>query len=138
MNVPSSAAVGSALYSHPMPAVVAFMDDLMFLSRVREAARAPGVQVRPARRLEELLAACRPAPEAVFVDLDSTRLPTAEALAALRSDAALATVPVVGFVSHVNADRAREAREAGCSRVMARSAFVEELPALLAAAASAR
>jgi CheY-like chemotaxis protein len=119
-----------------MPAVVAFMDDLMFLSRVREAARACGVEVRAARQLGELRAACRPAPEAVFVDLDSARLPTAEALAMLRSDAVLTAVPVVGFVSHVNADRAREGRDAGCSRVMARSAFVEELPALLKGAGS--
>lgn len=37
---------------------------------------------------------------------------------------------VVGFVSHVHADRIREAREAG-AEVMARSAFVNALPRLL-------
>jgi hypothetical protein len=38
---------------------------------------------------------------------------------------------LVGFVSHVNADRIREARAAGPVEVMARSAFVTALPSLL-------
>jgi len=114
-----------------MPTVVALVDDLMFLSRIREAAVAAGVEVRVARRLSELLAACRPAPRMVFVDLDRPPLILEEALAALRSDAELTTVPVVGFVSHVQGDRVRPARDAGCTRVLARSAFVKELPLLL-------
>ena len=44
-------------------------------------------------------------------------------------------MPVIGFLSHVNADAAREARNAGCGQILARSAFVRDLPQLLAAAA---
>ena len=68
----------------------------------------------------------------VIVDLDSARLPTGAALAALKADPALATLPVVGFFSHVHAERAEAARQAGVGRVLARSAFVQALPALLA------
>lgn len=114
-----------------MSGVVAFMDDLMFLSRVREAARASGLEVRSVRRVPELLGACRPAPHVVFVDLDSQRLPVAEALSALKADPELAAVPVVGFFSHVHVERAREAQAAGCTRVLPRSAFVKELGGLL-------
>jgi CheY-like chemotaxis protein len=114
-----------------MPTVVALVDDLMFLSRIREAAKAAGVDVRAVRRLPELLAACRPAPRVVLVDLDRPQVPVEETLAALRSDAELASVPVVGFLSHVNADRAQAARGAGCTQVLARSAFVKALPSLL-------
>ena len=39
---------------------------------------------------------------------------------------------VVGFVSHVDADTINRAREAGLQKVMARSRFVELLPAILA------
>jgi hypothetical protein len=39
---------------------------------------------------------------------------------------------VVGFVSHVDAERIAAAREAGIGEVLARSRFVEILPALLA------
>jgi hypothetical protein len=40
---------------------------------------------------------------------------------------------VIGFVSHVNADAIRQARDAGLDQVLARSAFVESLPRLLSA-----
>jgi hypothetical protein len=70
----------------------------------------------------------------VLVDLDSARLPVKDALAALRADAELSSIPTVGFFSHVHAERAREAQAAGCGRVLPRSAFVQQLPALLAKA----
>jgi hypothetical protein len=40
----------------------------------------------------------------------------------------------VAFVSHVRADHAQAAHDAGASRVLARSAFVEELPRLVSEA----
>jgi CheY-like chemotaxis protein len=116
-----------------MDLVLAVMDDLMFLSRIREAGRGQAVEVRSIRRLPDMLAACRPAPRIIFVDLDAERLPIAEVLAALRSDPERAAIPLVGFVSHVHAERAAAARAAGCARVLARSAFVNELPSLLSA-----
>ncbi len=115
--------------------LIALVDDLMFLSRVREAARGRALEVRVARKTADVLEAAREGASLLVVDLDSRRLPWAEALASLRSDAGLAALPVVGFLSHVNAEGAQAARTAGCSRVLARSAFVQELPAILAAAA---
>ena len=50
-------------------------------------------------------------------------------------DPGRAALPVIGFLSHVNAEAAQAARAAGCPHVLARSAFVQELPGLLAAAA---
>jgi CheY-like chemotaxis protein len=117
-----------------MPLVIALVDDLIFLSRIREAGRAAGTVVRSARGVSDLLAAAREEASLVLVDADSGRLPWAQALAALRSEPALRTLPVVAFVSHVRADHAESARAAGASRVLARSAFVRELPGLMAAA----
>ena len=118
-----------------MKHVIALVDDLMFLSRVREAARGADVAVRPARGTREVVEAARTGACLVIVDLDSSRLPWAEAVRALRAEPSGAGLPVVGFLSHLNAQAAREAREAGCTEVMARSAFVKELPGLLAGAA---
>lgn len=118
-----------------MAAAAALVDDLMFASRIREAARPLGVEVRVCRRVDDLLAACAGGAGLVFVDLDSARLPTEDAVRSLRGDPALAGLPVVGFVSHVHADRIQAAREFGVTRVLARSAFVQELPALLSAIA---
>jgi CheY-like chemotaxis protein len=116
-----------------MAAAAALVDDLMFVSRIREAARPLGIEVRVCRRAEDLLAACTAGAGLVVVDLDSARLPTEDAVRRLRADPALADLPVVGFVSHVHADRIQAARGFGVTRVLARSAFVQELPALLSA-----
>jgi CheY-like chemotaxis protein len=115
-----------------MGPVIAFVDDLMFLSRIREAARGTGVEVRSLRRVPELLEALQAPARLVLMDLDSPRLASHEALIALRADPRAAQVPVVGFFSHVHVERARVARAAGCARVLPRSAFVQELPSLLA------
>jgi CheY-like chemotaxis protein len=119
-----------------MKPLVALVDDLMFLSRIREAARAAGIEMASARATEGLLAAARDGARLVVVDLDGARVPWREALAALRTEPGLRELPVVGFLSHVRGDLAEAARAAGASRVLARSAFVAELPRLLAALAA--
>ena len=121
-----------------MPHVIALVDDLIFLSRIREAARAAGIDVRAVRNGSQLVDAARQEGRLVLVDADSERLPWMAALAALRADARVAALPVVAFVSHVHADRAQAARAAGASRVLARSAFVEQLPELVAQAGHPR
>jgi CheY-like chemotaxis protein len=114
-----------------MSHVIALVDDLMFLSRIREAARGCGAVVRAARA-SDLVAAAREGARLVLVDADSSRLPWEDAVRALRSEAPFASLPVVAFVSHVHPERAEAARAAGCSQVLARGAFVQELPRLLA------
>jgi len=118
-----------------MPHVIAVVDDLMFLSRIREAARGMGVELRSARGTKDLVEAARDGGRLVLVDADSSRLPWAEAVLALRADPSVPPVPVIAFLRHVHAERAEAARVAGATRVLARSAFVQELPRLLAAAA---
>ena len=115
-----------------MSHVIALVDDLMFLSRIRGAARGCGAVVGAARTALDLVAGARAGARLVLVDADSSRLPWADAVRALRSEAPFASLPVVAFVSHVHPERAEEARAAGCSRVLARGAFVQELPRLLA------
>ncbi len=118
-----------------MPRVIALVEDLLFLSRIREAAQGSGLEVRALRRIEEVAAAATEGAALVLVDADSDRLPWPAALDALLAEPALAGVPVVAFLSHVRKDRAETARAHGATRVLARSAFVQELPALLANAA---
>lgn len=110
--------------------LVVLEDDLLFLSRIRTAAGTRPVKV--VRNAGALVEACRHAPDAlILADLDSSRLRAAEAIRALRQDPAGASATVVGFFSHVHADRAAEAVAAGADRVLSRSAFVRELPALI-------
>jgi CheY-like chemotaxis protein len=120
-----------------MAAVVALVDDLMFLSRIREAAKGHALEVQPARTAADAVAGARAGARLVIIDLDSPRLPVAATLAGLRGEPSLNGLPIVGFFSHVEAQRGREAAAAGCTTVLARSAFVQKLDALLADAASA-
>jgi CheY-like chemotaxis protein len=117
-----------------MSHVIALVDDLLFLSRIREAARGCGAEVRAIRAAKDVVAGARDGARLVLVDADSSRIPWEDAVRALRSDPAGASLPVVAFLSHVHAERAEAARTCGCSRVLARGAFVQELPRLLAAA----
>jgi CheY-like chemotaxis protein len=119
-----------------MPHIVALVGDLMSLSRIREAARRVGLEVRTVRHGEDLRGAALDA-RLVLVDADETRWPWEQALASLRQEGPSPTPPVVAFASHVRADRVAAARAAGCDRVYARGAFVTELPRLLAASAAA-
>jgi DNA-binding NarL/FixJ family response regulator len=114
-----------------MSVVVAVVDDLMFLSRIREAAKRQGVAVRTARTAADAAAACREGATRVIVDLDTPRLPVLEIVTAIAADPALSGVDLVGFYSHVETERARDAQAAGCRTVLPRSAFVRQLDDLL-------
>ncbi len=118
-----------------MPHVIALVDDLIALSRIREAARAAGAEVRAARRVEEAAAGVREGARLVLVDADASRLPWPEAVAALRRDGP-ADLPVVAFFSHVHAEGAAAARGGVCPRVVARSALGVVLPPCGGAAAA--
>ena len=120
-----------------MPTVIALVDDLMFVSRIREAAKGRALEVKAVRTAADALAGARAGARLVILDLDSPRLPTAAVLADLRGDPSLARLPIVGFFSHVEAQRGREAAAAGCTTVLPRSAFVQKLDGLLAEAAGA-
>jgi ActR/RegA family two-component response regulator len=113
------------------PTVVALVDDLMFLSRIREAAKRQGSDVRAVRTAADAVAAGRAGARMIIVDLDTPRLPVMEAIAAVTGDPALSRVELVGFYSHVETERARDARAAGCRTVLPRSAFVRQLDDLL-------
>ncbi len=112
--------------------VLAAVEDLLFRSKISETAERAGVEVAFPRNPEKLLDALRASPpDLLVVDLNSARFEPLELLRIVKSDGALRGVTTVGFLSHVQGDLALAAREAGCDRVMARSAFVENLPRVL-------
>jgi len=112
--------------------VIVAVDDLMFSSRISSAAKALGVPITLARSPEAVVSAVRDkAPRLVIFDLNSRNVRPLEAIASLKADPALAAVPTIGFVSHVQTDLIAEARRAGVDQVLARSAFVAQLAELL-------
>ncbi len=114
-----------------MARVVALMDDLFFQMKVAETAKHLGLELKVATHGNALLELLEPAPNLVIVDLNARSQPLA---AVERLRAAHKDLRVVGFLSHVQRDLAAQAQAAGCSEVMPRSAFTQNLAAILSAA----
>lgn len=113
-------------------AAVALVPDLLFASRIRGAAAAAGVEVLTVGSADRLIEEVRRLrPRLVLVDLEARHSDATELIARLRADPETAGVEIVAFGPHVNRERLQAARDAGASRVLARSAFVRELPPLL-------
>jgi PleD family two-component response regulator len=107
--------------------ILAVVDDLMFTSKIRSAATQAGVTVTFARSADAALAEMRKAlPALVILDLNNARTNPLGIVDEMKRDAALASIPTVGYVSHVMTDLINTARDAGVE-VLPRSAFSERL-----------
>ncbi|HEV2983463.1 MAG TPA: response regulator [Vicinamibacterales bacterium] len=112
--------------------IVAVLDDLMFSSKIKTAAKQLGLSVVFARSTDAALAEMRKnAPTLVILDLNNPRTNPLDIVSAMKRDAALAAVPTVGFASHVQTDVINAARQAGVGEVLARSAFTQQLGEIL-------
>jgi CheY-like chemotaxis protein len=114
-----------------MAKVVALMDDLFFQMKVAETAKHLGLDLKVATNGDALLQLLDTAPKLVIVDLNARSQPI-QAIERIR--AGKNAVRMVGFLSHVQTDLAAQARAAGCDDVMPRSAFTQNLAAILSAA----
>ena len=111
-----------------MGRVVALMDDLFFQMKVAETAKHLGLELKVATNADALLGLLEPAPSLVIVDLNARSQPLA---AIERVRAANKDLRVIAFLSHVHRELAAQAQSAGCHEVMPRSAFTQNLAAIL-------
>ena len=132
-----------------MADVIALIDDLFFVAKLRETAKQTGVELDTASTGEALLKAAAASPAAlILVDLNA-RHGAMEAVERLCSTdgPAFSENPasagqqgnprrVIAFLSHVQTDLAERARAAGCQEVMPRSKFTQNLAAILRGAKS--
>lgn len=105
--------------------VVALVRDLMFVGRIVAEARAAGVAITIVRDA----AALADAPPATMLMADLNLPGAIDAVS--NWAAANAGRPVVGFAAHTDATTISAARAAGIGNVLARSAFVTQLPSML-------
>ena len=113
--------------------VIAAVEDLLFKSKILETAKELDVDAKFPRKPRKLLDALEESPpDLLILDLNSSRFEPLELLRTVKSDETLREVPTVGFLSHVQKDLAVAAKEAGCDRIMARSAFTKDLPKIIA------
>jgi len=113
-----------------MPRCVALVADLMFSSKIAATGRDKDVEcttVRTADTLRNAVGDDRPA-DLVVIDLEILDAELQDLVQELRTASPAAAI--IGFLPHVRADLAANARESGLDAVMARSAFSEKLPEL--------
>jgi CheY-like chemotaxis protein len=111
--------------------LLAVVDDLFFLAKIQHTAKLLGVAVETVTPGKLADRAAQAPVRGVLLDLNHRSGSALDALRAIKADAKVGRTPVVGFLSHVQADLAAAAREAGCDLVLARSAFSQKLPELL-------
>ena len=110
------------------PRVVAFLTDMIFMTKIVSTGKALNVPVKSVRDTASLESA---------IDAEETWLVIVDLNADGGTEAVVSAVGaagefrVVGFVSHVDKALADAARLAGADEVLPRSAFVVELPSLL-------
>jgi len=111
-----------------MGRAVGFMDDLFFQMKIAETAKHLGVDFKVASTGEALMGMLHASTKLVIIDLNAKNQPlaTLERLRTAQKD-----LRVVAFLSHVQTELAAQARAAGCSEVMPRSAFTQNLAEIL-------
>ena len=112
--------------------VAILVDDMFFTAKINVAAAESGRRVERIKSREQLDGLAAIPPALVIIDLNSDRLDPLQAIGFLKSSVEAGTVPIVGFVSHVQTELIRAAQAAGCDFVLPRSAFTQMLPRIVA------
>lgn len=113
--------------------VIAVIDDMFLASKVRATAKALGMTAKFPRGLDALWHTIDDnVPDIIVVDLQHAKLDPIALGSELKTKERLASIPVVGFFSHVEAELHRKALQAGYDQVMPRSVFFTELANILA------
>ena len=112
--------------------ILTVIDDMFFAAKVRAAADHLGVNLRSVRNLDTLLRVARETtPDLIIVDLHSDKIDPLAIGQTLKSDDQLASIPLLGFFSHVHTDLKQSAIAAGYDLVIPRSVFSRDLAMIL-------
>ncbi len=115
-----------------MPRITAIVNDLMFMTKIRNAAEYLGLSVGfPASQdqIDHYLEDCN----LVLVDLENDFLEPIELIERMKSTRGPASPKIVGYLSHLNSLRKSEAISAGCDEVLSRFEINSNLREILQA-----
>jgi CheY-like chemotaxis protein len=113
-------------------AIIAVVDDMFFVSKIRAVAEAKGVEISFPRSREALVQKARETkPRLIVVDLHNQKFDANALASELKSDEQLREIRLLGFFSHVQTELQRNAMAAGFDQVIPRSVFARDLPTIL-------
>jgi uncharacterized protein len=114
--------------------LIMIVPNLMFATRIEDAARAAGAAVRSPIDQAAFLTALRDGARLVMIDSSADTVPWLEWVRAAKDDPTTEAVPILAFGSHIDVALRNRALSAGVDRYLARSNFSEGLVEFVAAA----
>ena len=111
--------------------ILAVVSDLMFSVKIGEAAKRAGVSVEFVTDSRQVLTRAARHPALIIFDLNFDRAEPIWLISQLKQSEHLNTIPLLGYLSHVQIDLKKKAEDAGCDLVVARSVISRDLPELL-------
>lgn len=110
--------------------VLAVVEDLFFVVKIKDAAKRAGVEVVFLKSEQAVLEKALDAPALIILDLNISSVQPIPLIAKLKTGETR-HVPLLGFVSHVQTDLRAKAEEVGCETVVPRSVFSQRLQEIL-------
>ena len=132
-----------------MRLIIGFVANLMFTTKIEQAAHHVGFDTRwldgdggqavqeglgeklNGRLGQHFQTITRAQPALLLFDLDNADVPWEQWIPAFNTSPATRRIPILCFGSHHDAAQMKRAAEVGATRVLARSAFMADMPALL-------
>lgn len=111
--------------------VLAAVGDLFFSVKITDAAKRAGMAIEYAKDDKDVIAKAKTGPALIIFDLNFEDVHPLKVIPKLKSNAETRHISVIGYLSHIQGELKRQAQEAGCDAVLARSAFSQNLPQIL-------
>src|SRR5438045_4190815 len=100
----------------------------MFAVKIDAAAKQSSLLVNYAKSPEDALIKGQERPALVIIDLNNMKLDPIALIRSFKESKELNGLNLLGFISHVDAEKKQLAIDAGCDSVVPRSAFSVNLP----------
>jgi CheY-like chemotaxis protein len=113
-----------------MPKITAIVNDLNFMTKIRNAAEAFGVKVGFVGSKEQLEHYLKDS-DLIFIDLENDLIEPVALIERVKSDQTMQKIKLIGYLSHVNSPLKSQAADAGCDEVMSRFEFNSNLREIL-------
>ncbi len=107
------------------------MSDLFFSVKINDAAKKLGMTAEFVKDKALALVKAGAQPPLIILDLNCDAAEPLDLIAKIKADPDTADIPIIGFVSHVQTQLRQSAQDLGCDTVVARSAFAQNLSAIL-------
>jgi CheY-like chemotaxis protein len=111
--------------------ILAVMSDLFFSVKINDAAKKLGMTAEFVKDKTLALEKAKRRPPLIILDLNCDAADPLDLIAQIKANPDTAGIALIGFVSHVQTELKQRAKEIGCDTVVARSAFAQNLPAIL-------